>query len=80
MRAIITAGCRSVNLTAVWAGNNVQPAMPIYEYRCTKCHTRFSQQQGIEEHGRKQPACPKCKSHAVEQVFSPFFAKTVRKS
>jgi putative FmdB family regulatory protein len=54
--------------------------MPIYEYRCTECHTRFSQQRGIEEHGRKRPACPKCKSHAVEQVFSPFFAKTVRKS
>ena len=54
--------------------------MPIYEYRCTKCRTRFSQQQAIEEHGRKRPACPKCKSQAVEQVFSPFFAKTVRKS
>jgi len=54
--------------------------MPIYEYRCTKCRTRFSRQQGIEEHGRKRPACPKCKSHAVEQVFSAFFAKTVRKS
>jgi len=54
--------------------------MPIYEYRCTKCHARFSQQQGIEEHGRKRPACPECKSRAVEQVLSPFFAKTVRKS
>jgi len=54
--------------------------MPIYEYRCTKCRTRFTQQQGIEEHGRRRPACPKCKSRAVQQVFSPFFAKTVRKS
>src|SRR5204863_10015157 len=68
------------NLTLVSAGNNVNPAMPIYEYRCTECDTRFSQQEGIEEHGRKRPACPKCKSRAVEQVFSPFFAKTVRKS
>jgi putative FmdB family regulatory protein len=58
----------------------VHAAMPIYEYRCTKCRRRFSQQQGIEEHGRKRPACPKCKSRAVEQVYSPFFAKTVRKS
>ena len=80
MAAIIAARCHSVNLTRVSAGNNVQPAMPIYEYRCTKCHTRFSQQQGIDEHGHKRPACPKCKSHAVEQVFSAFFAKTVRKS
>jgi len=54
--------------------------MPIYEYRCTKCHKRFSRQEGIEEHGRRRPACPKCKSRAVERVFSPFFAKTVRKS
>src|SRR5438034_7405959 len=70
MGAIIAARCCSVNLTPVSAGNNVKPAMPIYEYRCTECHTRFSQQQAIEEHGRKRPACPKCKSHAVEQVFS----------
>jgi putative FmdB family regulatory protein len=54
--------------------------MAIYEYRCAKCRTRFSQQQGIAEHGRRRPACPKCKSRVVEQVFSPFFAKTVRKS
>ena len=54
--------------------------MPIYEYRCTECHTLFSRQEGIEEHGRDLPACPTCKSRAVEQVFSPFFAKTVRKS
>jgi len=80
MGAIIAARRRSVNLTRVSTGNNVKPAMPIYEYRCAKCHTRFSQQQGIEEHGHKRPACPKCKSHAVEQVFSAFFAKTVRKS
>jgi len=80
MGAIIAARRCSVNLTPVSAGNIVQPAMPIYEYRCTKCRTRFSRQQGIEKHGRKRPACPKCKSHAVEQVFSAFFAKTVRKS
>jgi putative FmdB family regulatory protein len=54
--------------------------MPIYEYRCTKCRRRFSRHEAIEEHGRKRPACPHCKSRAVEQVFSPFFAKTVRKS
>ncbi|OLC05767.1 MAG: FmdB family transcriptional regulator [Gemmatimonadetes bacterium 13_1_40CM_70_11] len=54
--------------------------MPIYEYRCTKCRQRFSQHEAITDHGRKRPACPKCKSRAVEQVFAPFFAKTVRKS
>ncbi len=80
MRAIFGSHGRAVNLTPVSAGNNVESAMPIYEYRCTKCRERFSRQEGIEEHGRRRPACPKCKSRAVEQVFSPFFAKTVRKS
>jgi len=58
----------------------VHAAMPIYEYRCTKCRKHFSQQEAIEEHGRKRPACPKCKSRAVERVYTAFFAKTVRKS
>jgi putative FmdB family regulatory protein len=80
MAAIIAARLGSVNLTAVSAGNNVKSAMPIYEYRCTQCHARFSRQESIEEHGRGRPVCPECESHAVEQVFSPFFAKTVRKS
>jgi putative FmdB family regulatory protein len=80
MVAIIGARSQTVNLTPVSARNNVKFAMPIYEYRCTKCRARFSQQQAIDEHARKRPACPKCKSHAVEQVLSPFFAKTVRKS
>ena len=71
---------RTVNLTPLFARNNVESAMPIYEYRCTKCRKRFTQQEGIEEHGRRRPTCPKCKSRAVQQVFSPFFAKTVRKS
>jgi putative FmdB family regulatory protein len=70
----------SVNLTSVSARNNVDPVMPTYEYRCTKCRARFSRQDGIAEHARKRPSCPKCKSRAVEQVLSPFFAKTVRKS
>ena len=54
--------------------------MPIYEYRCTKCRARFSQHEALDRHGRRRPACPKCKSRAVTQVFSAFFAKTVRKS
>src|SRR5437762_10735249 len=78
MGAIIVARRCSVNLTPVSAGNNVKPAMPIYEYRCTECHTRFSQQQAIEEHGRKRPACPKCKSHArseehTSELQSPMY-------
>jgi len=54
--------------------------MPIYEYRCTKCRTRFSHAEPLAAHGRRRPPCPKCKSRAVAQVYSAFFAKTVRKS
>ena len=34
----------------------------------------------LAAHGRRRPPCPKCKSRAVAQVYSAFFAKTVRKS
>lgn len=54
--------------------------MPIYEYRCAKCGHRWSVSESIADYGRRRPACPKCKSRVVEQVFTPFFAKTVRKS
>ncbi len=57
--------------------------MPIYEYRCTACSERFSRQESIEDHGRQirpAPPCPRCGADTVEPVYSPFFAKTVRKS
>jgi len=54
--------------------------MPLYEYRCTACHEQFARTESITEHGDRRPRCPKCESRAVEPVFSPFFAKTVRKS
>ena len=54
--------------------------MPTYEYRCEKCRRRFSRVEPISQHGKKRPKCPKCASTKVEQVFSPFFAKTDKKS
>lgn len=56
--------------------------MPLYEYRCTACQERFTRTESIADHAntRSRVACPKCASAAVEPVFSPFFAKTVRKS
>jgi putative FmdB family regulatory protein len=80
MRAMINPRAGAVNLTAVSMANNVGATMPIYEYHCTKCDAQFTRQEGIEEHGRTRPACPQCRSRAVEQLLSPFFAKTVRKS
>lgn len=54
--------------------------MPTYEYRCEKCGKEFSRIESIVAHGRKRPACPKCKSAKVTQIFSTFYAKTVKKS
>ena len=54
--------------------------MPIYEFRCVKCRTRFTLSMSISDHGRRRPACPKCSGREVVAVLSPFFAKTVRKS
>jgi putative FmdB family regulatory protein len=80
MRAIFGSCGQVVNLTHVSGRNTLRPHMPTYEYRCTKCRKRFSQNEGIAQHGRRRPPCPYCKSRAVEQVFAPFFPKTVRKS
>ena len=54
--------------------------MPTYEYRCDKCGKKFSRVEPISQHGSKRPKCPKCNSVKVTQVFSPFFAKTGKKS
>src|SRR5436305_10051097 len=70
MSAMIGAGARRVNLTAVSAGNNVKSAMPIYEYRCTKCEARFSQHEEIEQHGRTSPACPRSEERRVGKACS----------
>lgn len=75
-------GCEFLvfNLTPLAAGNNVLDAMPIYEFRCAKCRTRFTLSMSISDHGRRRPVCPKCSGREVVAVLSPFFAKTVRKS
>lgn len=54
--------------------------MPVYEYRCLDCHETFENTEHIEEHESSRPACPQCGSGNVEQVFTPFFARTARKS
>lgn len=53
--------------------------MPTYEYRCLGCKKRFTRVEKMTEHSRRR-ACPKCGSRKIEQVFSPFYAKTVKKS
>ena len=54
--------------------------MPTYEYRCRDCHHVFDRVEPLSEHGQKTPTCPKCRSRHVEQVLTPFFAKTSSKA
>lgn len=54
--------------------------MPTYEYRCQDCHHVFDRVEPLAEHGSRRVECPKCKRKHVEQVLTPFFAKTSQKS
>lgn len=54
--------------------------MPSYDYECTQCGKTFTVQQRVEEHERKKNKCPKCSSKKVEQLMSPVYVKTSRKS
>ncbi len=40
--------------------------MPLYEYRCTKCHHEFEQFQQV---GASAPACPRCRK-PTRKVYS----------
>ncbi len=52
--------------------------MPAYEFQCAKCGRVFTidHPMGAEV----KPSCPKCRSKAVQQRFSAFYAKTIKKS
>ncbi|HEY5769312.1 MAG TPA: zinc ribbon domain-containing protein [Terrimicrobium sp.] len=54
--------------------------MPVYEYVCKNCHTKFSEVLTIKEHDTKLLKCPTCKSEDLEKVIEPFFAKTASKT
>ena len=54
--------------------------MPTYEYRCRECGKVFDRVEPLAEHGGKTPPCPQCGSRRVEQVLTPFFAKTSHKA
>jgi len=43
--------------------------MPIYEYRCRRCHRGFEQ---IVLSARDKVSCPNCESSAVEKQLSVF--------
>jgi len=55
--------------------------MPVYEYRCVDCGECFDCVERMSEHtDEQQRRCPKCGGANVEQQFTPFYAKTSKKS
>jgi putative FmdB family regulatory protein len=54
--------------------------MSTYEYECKDCGQKFEKTLSMAEHDKLHPACPKCKSKHVEQMFSVFSAKTSSKT
>jgi putative FmdB family regulatory protein len=54
--------------------------MPLYEFRCRRCHHQFELRQTMREHAAQRPACPSCGAQDVEPMLSRFFAQTSRKA
>jgi putative FmdB family regulatory protein len=55
--------------------------MPVYQFICEQCGTRFDVPMSIAEHDQNRPECPKCHSEArVHGEPSTFTAVTSRKS
>ena len=63
------------------SGSDGGTAMPVYEFRCTKCSKTFDDKETFAEHDQHpEVKCPHCGSTAVEPLISPVLVKTSRKS
>lgn len=49
--------------------------MPVYEYFCSKCHTKFDALRAMRE-ADDPIACAKCQSKKTARVLSVFFASS----
>ena len=49
--------------------------MPIYEYRCRKCDSKFELLRGISA-SDEDIECPECGEKAAERIFSVFSGKS----
>ncbi len=45
--------------------------MPVYEYRCSECNTKFDIFHKSSEN-KEEVICPKCSSKESKKVFSSF--------
>jgi len=47
--------------------------MPIYEFRCTKCESKFEELvRSSKPEALAEVACPECGSHKVKKMVSNF--------
>lgn len=53
--------------------------MPLYEYQCKSCESKFEVLQSISEVG-DELACPECDSFETAKVFAPFASLGTEKS
>jgi putative FmdB family regulatory protein len=49
--------------------------MPVYEYYCSKCHTKFDALRSMSEADAPIP-CAHCESQRTARVLSVFFASS----
>ena len=54
--------------------------MATYLYHCLACGHDFERAESMSQHEHAHATCPKRKSTKVEQILTPFFAKTARKA
>jgi putative FmdB family regulatory protein len=50
--------------------------MPLYDFKCVKCATRFEQLVRMDE----SPQCPKCGAHDPQRLFSSTAAVSTGKT
>ena len=54
--------------------------MPMYDYRCEACGKQSLLYLTLAEHESGKITCPACGSAKMEQIYSPFYAHTSKKS
>jgi len=54
--------------------------MPMYDYRCEACGKQSLLYLTLAEHDSGKVKCPACGSAKMQQIYSPFYAHTSKKS
>src|SRR5262249_16130403 len=66
------AGARTYDIDAEGRGAGERPEItliPIYEYECRACGSKF---EALVRPGSAQPSCPACQSQELERLLSLF--------